>query len=503
MKRSRILLRTVGAGLLLVGLAAGPAAQGVNPEEIARRHYELGLGFMRDQKYTEALKDFQAVVDSYPSSSVAGDALVQIATYQLEIARDVEAAQATTDVILKKYAATPAAATAYVLSGRIAFEKGRAQSDLDTALASFDRVPGLFPTSDVVPAAIFYAGESLRLVRQYDKALDRFRDISQRYPTSTWSARALLGSARCLVNTGRPIPATTALQRVRNQFQGTKEAATALKWNTVLYRLYVRPPAQPAFTFSGRFVGSATAKFKDVVGVALDRNDNVMLAHKSALLIFDPTGNLTKSYPADDPSMLALDLRGAPILARQNVLVTPGTPKTVAISITQPDGRVKTIDDIRAAAVLTRGDLLIGDRKANVVQLFSAAGKHLGQFASFAADRLVLGDDDTVAMLSREDKAVAIVDRDGKPLGRITARGQGYQFDDPVDIGFDALGHLYVLDRGLSTVFVFTPQGRLVVSFSVPEKNAGTFQKAVALGLDSAGRLYIFDDRVQRVQIYQ
>ena len=33
--------------------------------------------------------------------------------------------------------------------------------------------------------------------------------------------------------------------------------------------------------------------------------------------------------------------------------------------------------------------------------------------------------------------------------------------------------------------------------------NAGTFQKASAFGLDSAGRLYIFDDRVQRVQIYQ
>ena len=32
-------------------------------------------------------------------------------------------------------------------------------------------------------------------------------------------------------------------------------AADAININSILYRLYVRAPGQPAFAFSGRFVG--------------------------------------------------------------------------------------------------------------------------------------------------------------------------------------------------------------------------------------------------------
>ncbi len=130
--------RLVAVPVVILAVVAGVLAQGgQNTEELAKRHYDLGLAFLQSQKYGEALKDFQMVVDSYPTSAVAGAALVEIAQYQLEVVRDLDEAQKATDAILRKYSSTPAAAAAYVLAGRIAIARGRAAADADTALASF------------------------------------------------------------------------------------------------------------------------------------------------------------------------------------------------------------------------------------------------------------------------------------------------------------------------------------------------------------------------------
>jgi hypothetical protein len=37
----------------------------------------------------------------------------------------------------------------------------------------------------------------------------------------------------------------------------------------------------------------------------------------------------------------------------------------------------------------------------------------------------------------------------------------------------------------------------------MPEKSTGAFTRAAALGVDPAGRLFIFDERAKRIQVYQ
>ena len=110
---------------------------------------------------------------------------------------------------------------------------------------------------------------------------------------------------------------------------------------------------------------------------------------------------------------------------------------------------------------------------------------------------------DDVAVIDKDAKAITILDRDGKPLSKIMTKGANYQLDEPVDLGFDRLGYLYVLDRGKSSVFVFGPRNRLITSFTIAEKDPGAFTKARALGLDASGRLYIFDEKSKRIQVYQ
>jgi TolA-binding protein len=268
-----------------------PAAQGT--EDLARRQYESGLAFVQNGRYVEALKDFQAVVSSFPQSSVADDALLQMSLYQLEVAHDHVASQAAADRLLKDYAGSDSAPMAYVLHGRLAIAKSRAAADIEGALASFERVPRLFPNSPAVAAASFYAGESLRLTRRTDAALQHFRRVSLEYPQSLWAARATLSAAANLAASDRAVDALGGLQRIRQRFPGSAEAATALNFNTIIYRLFLRKPAP--YTFSGRFIGEKN-QFRDVIGE--DRRDGpVLIGHKQGVSILNASGTLVGWSP--------------------------------------------------------------------------------------------------------------------------------------------------------------------------------------------------------------
>src|SRR5262245_50711381 len=134
MKRTSPVLIVVALLLATIGVATQ------SNEDLPRRQYESGIAFLRGQRYGEALKDFQAIIDSFPRSQVADNALLQIALYQIDIAKDLGAAQSATDQLLKVYPETDSAPMAYVVGGRISMAKGRAPSDVDSAVASFERV---------------------------------------------------------------------------------------------------------------------------------------------------------------------------------------------------------------------------------------------------------------------------------------------------------------------------------------------------------------------------
>jgi DNA-binding beta-propeller fold protein YncE len=98
---------------------------------------------------------------------------------------------------------------------------------------------------------------------------------------------------------------------------------------------------------------------------------------------------------------------------------------------------------------------------------------------------------------------VAVVDRDGKAVSKIAAKGSGYELDDPVSLAIDLLGHVYVLDPGRSSIFVFGAKNRLVSTLTIPDRSPGALNRAEAIGVDAAGRLFVFDGRTRRVQVFQ
>jgi TolA-binding protein len=506
MKKRNISLIAATAGFVLA--VSGPVmrAQDAAADQLARRQYKSGLSFLDEGKIRDALKDFQAVVDSFPQSSVAGPALLKIAECQLKEG-EIEKAQQAVDKLQKTYSGSEAGPMGLVLEGRITLAKSRAAADVESAINTYLRVSRLYPSSEAVPASIYYAGEAYRLSHRDDEAIQSYRQVSTDYPDSEWARRAMLGEARCLVITGKPTRGMELLQRVRQRFPGTPESATAVAWNTILYRLYLRAPAQQAaFQFvAQKSIAGASGRLRDIKTMAISPAGLLYVATADGVSALDPSGKVLPGPTAKDARAILFDRSQQPVLICKESVVSQqiaGRP----LSVKKQDGTLRYLNEVTTGVLTSGGDLLVADSSAKNVARFSPDGKLLGPpFSPAFPERLAIDVTDRVASLDQDGSGVTLIDHDGKARPKILQRGSNWQFDRPVDIAFDPLGHVYVLDRNAATVWVFAqgPPPKLLTSFTIPQKSPGVFRKAVCFALDFAGRLYIYDEDVEKIQVYQ
>jgi len=266
-------MRTMKWRSVALALVCTVAAPGLgllaqsSDEDVARRQLESGRSFLKQGNYSEALKDFRAVAETHATSSVADDALLEIARYYFEVAEDFPATATAVDEILKKYATSNSAPDAYVISGRLALTKGHQQADLDAAVANFDRVIRLFPSSSAVPSALEQLGEASAFGNKLDDALSYLGRVEAEYPTTPAAADAYLMESRVLVARGDATAAMEELQQVRNRWPSSPQAVSALARTSVLYRLYLKAKSGPAYSQAADPVGPT--KIENFVGMAL------------------------------------------------------------------------------------------------------------------------------------------------------------------------------------------------------------------------------------------
>ena len=497
---TRTFLKMTGSLVLLGCLAPPSLSAQPNVEEQARRQFESGLEFYRAGRYAEALKDFQTVAEGYATSTVADDAMLAIAEYQLDVMHDPIAARTAAETLVKRYATGDAAPMGYVIAGRSTLALDPSPAGLDSALASFDRVPRLFPRSDAVAPSLYYAAEIDRRAGRPSEAIDKLRRVAQYYPRSTWAARASLLESPLLLADGQPREAMRALQRVVRRYGSGAEASTAREWNTTLYRLYVRPPAQPPYAASGRSFAGPSGKLKDVEGIAVAPDGKLAVATRAGFLLIDARGVISRQTAATDARQVSFDDRGRMFVVQKTIVGRETDKGMTRLALTASSSAgPKLLQEITSGVRLSTGDLLVADREARLVARFDVTGKSLGVFANGRITRMAVGRSDEVAMLDSESKAVIWTDRTGRALAKIPARGTGYLLDNPADIAFDMFQHLYVLDK--TQVVVFAPGGKLVATFTPDAQSA--FKSGRALALDSAARLYVYDEAQERVLVYQ
>ena len=317
---TRTLLKMTGRLLVLGCLAPLSLLAQPNVEEQARRQFESGLEFYRAGRYAEALKDFQTVAEGYATSTVADDAMLAIAEYQLDVLHDPIAARTSAETLVKRYATGDAAPMGYVIAGRSTLALDPSPAGLDSALASFDRVPRLFPKSEAVAPSLYYAAEIDRRAGRPTDALDKLRRVAQSYPRTTWAARASLLESPLLLADGQPREAMRALQRVVRRYGSGAEASTARAWNTALYRLYIRAPTQPPYVSAGRSIGGPTGKLKDVQSIAIAPDGKLGVATRTGFLLLDQKGAITRQTAITDARQITFDDRGRLFLVQKSMV---------------------------------------------------------------------------------------------------------------------------------------------------------------------------------------
>jgi len=496
-------------------------------EEVARRQLESGRAFARQGNYTEALKDFRAVADTHPNSSVADNALLEIARYYIDVAGDMKEAAAAVDAIVKKYATSDSAPDAYLLAGRLALARSHQSADLDSALANFERVFRLFPASAAVPRSLTLVGETMWYARRYDDARANLSRTIAEFPTDTTAAEAYLTLGKVLLALGEPILAMEEMQQVRNRWPTTPAASTALARTSLLHRLYIRAKSGPAWALSTDTIGPA--KLQNVVGLAWSGKDALFAATESGLSVLT-AGATERPQSVVRPRGVTVDLTGQVVAFDAGALRPPtGAPLTLAVP--QSNGTPKALSNLQAATQVSNGDWLVADGSDRVLQRFSSAGTHAGTFGAGRITRLASTETDTVAGLDRDAKSVVVFDGAGTLIARIPLRATGYDLEDAEDLAFDAFGHLYVLNR--TSIAVFSPYPaappaaatggaaapapapaaapaaarpgayRLLTLFAPPENDPAGFRRGTSFVVDPSGAVYLYDNRAERVMVYR
>jgi TolA-binding protein len=511
-------LAIAAAAVLVCAGPAPRAQQGATPEVLAQRQLSSGRIFLSQGKFAEALQDFRTVAETYAATTVADDALLELARFYFE-RRDTPAdALTAVDAIIKKYPTSNSAPDAHVLSGRLALRRSHQPADLDAALADFERVIRLFPGSDAVPRAHAFAGEALALGRRYNEALVHLGRVGVEYPTDPAAAAAAITSSGIRVALGDPVSAMEELQQVRNRWPADPIAADALDRLTLLHRLYLRTRAGAAYALTTDTIGPA--KLENVTGVAAS-GGAIYWAGETAIGVAGGAG--TAAPPAVAKARgLALDRSGRLVVLDAGSLRLPaGDP--LVLSVTRPNGTAEPLARLDAAAQLSNGDWLVVDDNEKGILRYDRAGTFVGVFAPGRVTRLALNGFDETAALDRDQKAIVILDPAGKTLAKIPFKTTTYELPNPEDVAFDSYGHLYVLDRGALAIFTpfppadvtavapltsapgpaAAPTYRLLTLYAEPERTAGAFRRATSFAIDPSGAAFLYDDRAQRILVYR
>lgn len=504
---TRPMRRVCGATGALVVVATLTALAGAGPQGApaadalqAQRTYAAGLDFLKAGQRQQAEQEFKRVIDVFAETPVWDAAVLKLSELYFD-AGDLAQARTQVEKLTADRRALPSTPMARVLLGRILLEQRRDPKRLDDAVSEFRRVRQYHPGNAAIAAATYYEAEARRLSFAYDQALAAYREVATAYPRTPWAARALLGEARCLVKLGRGASALEPLQQVRERFAATPEALTALQWNTILYRLFLK--GAPAYRAAERSIPAAPGKLKDVEALLVGPDGTVYAGAPDMLSRFDAASGASRPGPGAAGTRGLVAQGDHVVVVQRGALATPGGAVVPLAASRAGTTEPRALDAVRAAVATSLREWLVADRDLKSILRYSSAMKAEGVFAALPADRLAIDAEDRVAVLDAEAGVIDLVLPDGRSTGRLGKATR--DFEKAIDIAFDGLGFLYVLDReaGAVRVFEVADKVRPRAVFSVPPKMPGAFRKATAVALDAGGRLFIYDESLARIQVYQ
>lgn len=496
-------------------------------ERAAERRFLSAEQFYAGGRYAQALRDFEAILDTMPGSRLADDAALRIARHRFEVEADPAAAEEMVDRLFRAYPAGDSIPGAHLLLGEIAIASlpprpGEALAEYERALIaagpadspwSFAALTGIAGIASDFMEDRTAAGALLSALHETRSAPG---SVAERFGARLLLARTLarLGEADAafgeaarlradLLRVIRDAPASASGPSRESGSPGnfsperTAEAARDLATLVARYR----GPGAPSWRFAGAIQPPRRLDRPRRVRMAGSRL-HVLDRDTDELQTFSLGGEFEEALGVDDSWDLAFldaaagagDGGPVPVVAAEDALVVGGNVQTLR----GPNGSER-LRRIRAVAVTPEG-YWVWDEREEAVFRFARSGLLLGRvphprldevhrIARHPAGHLVVVED---------RQGVLAFDAEGRRIFHLT-RESG--FPRPVDVAFDALGNLFVLDREGPTLAVFDREFGSLVTLRGSEWSGGAVRRPVSLDVGPDGGLFVLDESTRAVAV--
>lgn len=482
---------------LLVGIARFSGAQQDQSDALAEKMFQTAKGLMRDKLYDQAIQDYKTIVNSYPRSGYADNALLELGKYYYQVERNTVEAARYFQQIIENYQGKESTADAYYYKGILLTEGPTTEQQLQDGLANFLRTIQFYPESLVVEEALYRAGVVEQRLQHYEQSAEYFERGATEYPSGVTAPAAQLALGSTLFYDGKIERALTELQRVRNLYPERPEAAVALHWQTLIWRLYYQTKVDPAGVYRNAelLVMKAGAQpVRECAGLVFDAAQVMYVSDPKDLRVHVVGADMrvTGGYAARKPGGVFVGADGSFIVADGTGIST----RDRFFPLAWAKGEKRETQPVEKASDAVRtsfGDYFVLDDEGGRVMHFSSSLVFDSLFApagSGGVESISVDPQDRLALLFKDSRKINIYDRRGKLTTSIAISGQGYALQEPVEIRFDRFGHLYVLDKSLHAVYAFDRQGKVMCQASL-----GTTRSPRHIAISDTGDLYVWDDK--------
>lgn len=512
----------------LIGLAVAPPLAArtqtdAQLERAAERRFRSAEQFYAGGRHGQALRDFEAILDTMPGSRLADDAALRIARHRFDVEGDPAAAEEMVDRLFRSYPAGDSIPGAHLLLGEIAIRSlpprpGDAQAEFERALTaagaagspwSFAALTGIAAIASDFMDDPTAAGALLSALHETPSApasaAQRFRArlLLARTLARMGEANAAFGEVAGLrADLLRAIREETAEGAAPAGGNGRDDspaelAEEARKLASLVSRH--QSPGGPAWRFAGAIQPPQRLDRPLRVRIA-GGSLHVLDRDTDELQTFTPAGAFEEAIGVEDPRDFVFAGDGTaggaaiPVVAAEDALVVGGNVMTLRL-----DNGPERLRRIRAVAVTPEGYWVWDDREKGVFR-FARSGLHLGRVPHPRLDEVHRIERHPAGhLIVIEDRqGVMAFDAEGRRIFHLT-RDSG--FPEPIDVAFDALGNLFVLDRDGPTLGVFDRDFNRIVRLEGQAWSGGAVRRPVSLDVGPDGVLYVLDESTRAVAV--
>ena len=495
-------------------------------ERAAERRFLSAEQFYAGGRHAQALRDFEAILDAMPESRLADDAALRIARHRFELEGNPVAAEEMVSRLLREYPAGDTIPGAHLLLGQIAATSVPPRSQ--DGLAEFERVltaagpagsPWSFAALTGIAAISFDLMDDGAAAGALLSALHETRPASES-EADRFRARFLL--ARSLARLGDTDAALSEIARLRTDllrvvrdgssgagggseeidFSPGRLAERAGDLATLMSRY--RSPGGPAWRFVGAVQPPQRLDRPLRVRVAGGRI-HVLDRDTDELQTFSVGGDFEGAIGVDSPRDVVLADRAGgqsgapavPVVATEEALIVDGN----VLALWTAGADRERLRRIRALTVTPEGYWVWDDREKTVFR-FARSGLFLGRVPHPRLDEVhrIERHPSGHLVVLEERQGVLAFDAEGRRIFHLTRESGA---PEPVDLAFDALGNLFVLDRDGPSLAIFDRQFAPLATLPAGEWSAGALRRPISLDVGADGRLYVLDESTRSVGVFR